>query len=80
MHYAGITLINKKILLYGHANPFIWSRKSIYMVTLILFCGHAENPQMKKNSLNKQKHGYLIHSWSDKDTIVNRALPSLSGG
>ena len=32
---------------------------------------------MKINSLKKQKHGYLIHTWSDNDfkgTVVNRAL------
>ena len=43
----------------------------------------AENPQMKINSLKKQKHGYLIHTWSDKafkGIVVNRALPSLLGG
>ena len=37
----------------------------------------------KKNSLEKQKHGYLIHVWSDKafkGTVVNRTLPSLYGG
>ena len=30
-----------------------------------------------------QKHGYLIHTWSDKSfkgTVVNRVLPSLDGG
>ena len=26
----------------------------------------AEKLQMKMNSSNKQKHGYLIHTWSDK--------------
>ena len=34
---------------------------------------------MKINSLKQQKHGYLIHTWSDKalkGTIANRALPS----
>ena len=32
---------------------------------------------MKINSLDKQKHGYLINTWSDKDfkgTVVNQAL------
>ena len=34
-------------------------------------------------SLQKQNHGYLIHTLSDKafvGTMVNRALPSLRGG
>ena len=38
---------------------------------------------MKRNSLKKQKHGYLIHTLSDKvfkGNLVNRALPSLLGG
>ena len=42
-----------------------------------------EKPQTKKNSLKKQKHGYLFHTWSDKafkGTVVNRTLPSLHGG
>ena len=34
----------------------------------------------KKNSLFKQKHRYLIHTWSDKATLVNRALPSFYRG
>ena len=41
---------------------------------------YVENPQMKINSLEKQKYGYLIHTRSDKPfkgTIVNRVLPSL---
>ena len=32
---------------------------------------------------NKQKHRYLVHTWSDKAlkyTVVNRTLPSLHGG
>ena len=41
----------------------------------IHFCREIAN--QKKNSLNKQKHGYLIHTWSDKafkaGTVVNRA-------
>ena len=43
----------------------------------------AEKPQLKKKSLMKQKHGYLIHTSSftaSKGTVVNRALPSLHGG
>ena len=35
------------------------------------------------NHLNKQKHGYLINTWSDKlfkGTFVKQALPSLYGG
>ena len=43
----------------------------------------AEKPQMKINSLKKQKHRYLIHTWSDKaskGTVVNLALPFLHGG
>ena len=42
-------------------------------------CRKTEN----ENSLKKQLHWYLIHTWSDKDfngTVVNRALPSLNGG
>ena len=38
---------------------------------------------MKMNSFKKQKHGYIIHTSSDKDfmgSFVNRALPSLHGG
>ena len=38
---------------------------------------------MKINGLNKQKHGYLIHTWSDKalkDNVVNLSLSYLDGG
>ena len=38
---------------------------------------------MKRNSLKKEKHAYLIHTWLDqacKGTVVNRALPSLHEG
>ena len=38
------------------------------------------NANEKKNSLNKQKHWYLIHTWSDQAfnaTVVNQTLPSL---
>jgi len=37
---------------------------------------------MKMKSLKKQKHAYLIHTWSDKafkGRVVHRALPSLHG-
>ena len=37
----------------------------------------------KKNSLNKHKHGYLIHTWSIKafkGTVVIRALRSFHEG
>ena len=40
----------------------------------------AEKPQMKINSLKKQKHGFLIHAWPDKTfkgTVVNRAVNPL---
>ena len=40
----------------------------------------AENPQLKIDGLKKQKHGYLIYTWSDKAvkcTFVNLAVPSL---
>ena len=37
---------------------FLWARNA--PVTF------AEKPQMKINSLKKQKHGHLIHTWSDK--------------
>ena len=43
----------------------------------------AEKPHIKINSLKKQKHWYLIHTWSDKTfkgTVVNRTLPSLHAG
>jgi len=43
----------------------------------------AEKPEMKINSLKKQKHGYLIHTWSDKafkNTNVNWELGCLRGG
>ena len=39
--------------------------------------------QMKMNSLKKQKHGYLNHTWSEKafkGSLVNRGLPSLHKG
>ena len=42
-----------------------------------------QKPQIKTNSLKKQTHGHLLHTWSDKivkATIVNRALTSLHGG
>ena len=48
--------------------------------SLLLF---AEKPQIKINSLKKQKHGYLMHTWSDKaykGTIVNQALSYFHGG
>ena len=37
----------------------------------------------ENKKFKKQKHGYLIYTWSDKafkGTIVNQALPSLHGG
>ena len=37
----------------------------------------AEYPQLKMNSLNKQKHKYLMHTWSDKalkSIVEKRAL------
>ena len=37
----------------------------------------------QKNSLNKQKPWYIIHTWSNKAikaTVVNQTLPSLHGG
>ena len=40
-------------------------------------------PANENISLNKQKDGYLIHTWSVKafkGTVVNQALPSLHGG
>ena len=46
-------------------------------------CIFTEKPQMKYNSLNKQKHAYLIHIWLDKAlkvAVVNRALSSLHKG
>ena len=42
----------------------------------------AKKPQMKINSLKKQKHLYLLYIWSGinvKGTDVNRALSSLLG-
>ena len=45
------------------------------------FC--RETAQLKIISFWNYKHGYLIHTWSDKDfkgSVVNRALPSLHGG
>ena len=41
-----------------------------------------ERPQMKIHSLNKQKHAYIIHTWSDKafkETDENGALPFFNG-
>ena len=41
------------------------------------------NRKWSKNNLQKHKHGYLIHTWSDraiKGASVNRALPSLHKG
>jgi len=38
-----------------------------------------ETTNEDKHNLNKQKHGYLIHTWSDKackDKFVNLTLPS----
>jgi len=40
----------------------------------------AEKQQMKMNSLRKQKHDYLFHSWLDnefKGTVINRTLSYL---
>ena len=42
-----------------------------------------KEPQIKINNVKKQKHGYLIHTWSDKafeGSVVNRALSSFLGG
>ena len=52
------------------------------------FVGYAlvtfeEKPQMKINRFIKLKHGYLIHTWSDKafkGAVVNWVLPSFYGG
>ena len=44
------------------------------------FCRKTAN---KIKSFTKQKHWYLVHTWSDKTfkgTAVNRVLPSLHGG
>ena len=43
----------------------------------------AEKPYIKINRFKKQKHWYLIHTWSDialKGTIVNQKLSSLHEG
>ena len=40
----------------------------------------SEKPQIKKNSLKKEKHAYLIHAESDKvfkGTVVNQTFLSL---
>ena len=40
----------------------------------------AEKPRLKINCLNKHKHWYPMHGWSDKGlkvTTVNRSFPSL---
>ena len=42
----------------------------------------AEKPHMKINGLNKQNHGYLIHTGSDKafkGIVVNQTLQYLNG-
>ena len=52
----------------------IASQKQEIQVTL------AEKSQMKLNSLKKQKHWYLIHTWSDKASkgiVVNLAFKGL---
>ena len=45
-------------------------------------CAVAENPQMKINISNKQKHAYLCipDQKAFKGTGANLALPSLHGG
>ena len=53
---------------------FIWNHKE----WASLFRRESENE--KKNNLIKPKHGYLIHTWSDKafkSSVVNLALSSL---
>ena len=54
-----------------------------FSIASLIYEKYAENPQMKINSLKKQKHSYLIQTGSDKafkGRVVNRALPSLHGG
>ena len=51
---------------------FLISKKSVS-----LFCREITN---KMNSLNDQKHAYLIHTWLDKafkGIVVNLTLPSI---
>jgi len=57
--------------------------KSAKSFSLLLKARNAQVTFAEKSQFLKQKHGVLIHSWSDKalkSTLVNRALPSLHGG
>ena len=59
-----------------------WKLPSVFWFEkcLLLWVTFTEKPQMKINSLKKQQHWYLFHTWSDKafqGTVVNRVLPSL---
>ena len=61
---------------------FFWLEKCEYLHCFFNVT-FAEKPQMKIISLKKQKHWYLINTWSEKafkGTVVNRALPSVDGG
>ena len=83
----------KRFIKYVTLNTFIhlliyekrWHKYILYIASL--WCRNpqveSENPQMNINTLKKQKHEYLIHTWSDKGfkgTVVNRALSSLHAG
>ena len=59
---------------------FSWNFRIIFFAKILHF---TEKPQMKINSLRKQKHWCIVHTRSDKafkGTVVNQALSSLHEG
>ena len=57
-----------------------WLKNCCFLQVRNAQVSFAKNQQIKINSLKKQNHGYLIHTWPDlalKGTVVNRAVPSL---
>ena len=64
---------------------FLWVSLCSIVVLINKECAShfRREPTNEINSLKKQKHWYLIHTWSEKavkGTVVNLTLPSLHGG
>ena len=69
-----------KMTPFSDWNAFNFDNFSI--ISLLKCASHFFKETTNENSLNT-KHGYLIHTWSDKafkGTIVNQALSSLNWG
>ena len=67
-------------------NVIFLELKSVSLLFLInkKYASHfCIETQLKLNSLNEQKHGYLIKIWSDKafqGNVVNLVFSSMHGG